>query len=87
MTLPELPDGFRGKHEGNVRITQERFELVGMIVGDVSVCEGGTFICRGMVIGNVYVDDDSSAIIRGMVLGNVAGAGSVEISGMVQSHS
>ena len=86
MVSPKLSTPFRGKHEGEVLISGEKFELTGMIVGDVTVCNGGEFLCRGMVTGNVYVNDNATATIPGMVLGTISGTGNIQVTGMVKNH-
>lgn len=85
MISPNLQNPFHGKHEGDVLISGETFELHGMIVGDVMIRDGGHFICYGMVTRSVNIDDHSSAIINGTVNGIVVGTGNIQIYGMVNN--
>lgn len=86
MIMPDLKNPFGEKYEGDVCISGENFQLLGMIVGNVTVVDGGSFVCNGMVTRNVYVDGTSSASIYGMVNGHVTGYGSIEILGMVNNE-
>ena len=87
MIKIDLSNPFYGKHDGNVNISGESWQLNGMIIGDITVRDSGHFICNGMVIGNVDVDDISSAVINGMVIGYVSGTGDIQIFGMTKNIS
>ena len=58
-------------------------ELVGILIGDVTVHDGATFILRGMVTGKVVVEKGAVAYVHGVVAGDVDVSGAIAVYGMV----
>ena len=58
-------------------------ELVGVVIGDVTVRDGAQLILRGMVTGKVVVEKGAVAYVHGIVAGGVSVAGAIALYGMV----
>ena len=58
-------------------------ELVGVLVGDVTVHDGAQLILRGMVTGKVAVQKGAVAYVHGVVAGDVTVSGAIAVFGMV----
>jgi hypothetical protein len=64
----------KSKIEHDITISEETI-LRGMIVGNVTVAMGGTFILHGMVTGSLYLKPGSETVIHGTVSGDVINQG------------
>jgi cytoskeletal protein CcmA (bactofilin family) len=72
-----------GKIEGDVAVNRD-FQLNGMIVGNVSVKQGGRFFLNGMVVGKLTVEEGGHAEVRGMLNGDAMNVGgTLEVYGTV----
>lgn len=73
----------RGKIEGDLNVA-DRFDLFGMVTGNLTVSEGGTAVIYGMVMSNLIVKPRGRAVLQGMICGNAVNeGGTLEIYGVV----
>lgn len=58
-------------------------ELIGVLIGDVTVHDGAQLILRGIVTGNVVVEKAAVAYVHGMIAGDITVYGAIAMYGMV----
>lgn len=59
-----------GKIEHDVRLTDD-LRLHGMVIGNVTVADGGALYLHGTISGDLAIESGGRAVLHGMVAGSV----------------